>query len=233
MIDFKQLLIENRNKTLKYKIKDIDIMHIPQHLRLSYVENYFDPPIDLAKVHYEHYNKNDIESWREFIKNYINIFTNVIIIYTDNKQMPHLFSNVKVEKEIYICGVLSLIRRPLLRELYGRLLCSNCYCGGKLVRYTINTYKNSPTYYWISLHTLPTLIDYYGKYGWLYTKYYYEDGTGHPFMIYPTSPEYTMKYHHIYKLILYILLNLVCPKETLMKIPEIKGYMEHRKGEYF
>ncbi len=206
-------------------------MHIPPNLRLSYVENYFDPPIDLVKIHQEHYKQNNVDWWRQFIKNYIHIFTNIIILYTDNRLMPHLFQNNK-EKEIHVCAVLSLIRRPLLRELYGRLLCSNCYCGGKLVRYTINTYKNSPTYHWISLHTLPNLVDYYAKYGWLYTKYY-EDELKRPFMIYPTSPQYTLAYHHIYKLILYILLNLICPKETLLNIPEIRGYIEYRKGEYF
>lgn len=232
MIDFQQLLKENKEKTLKYKIKDFDIMHIPLDMRLPHVENYFDPPLDLAAIHHDHYKQNSIDWWRQFLKNYINIFTNIIIIYTDHRLMPHLFPGNK-EKEIYVCGVLSLIRRPLLRELYGRLLCSNCYCGGKLVRYTINTYKNSPTYHWISLHTLPNLVDYYGKYGWIYTKYYHEDGTGNPFMIYPNSPAYTLTYHHIYKLILYILLNLICPKETLLNIPEIRGYIEHRKGEYF
>lgn len=102
MIDFQQLLLDNKNKTLKYKIKDFDIMNIPLDMRLSHVENFFDPPLDLAVIHNEHYKQNAVEWWRQFLKNYIKIFTNIIIIYTDSNMMPNLFPMANKKKYMYV-----------------------------------------------------------------------------------------------------------------------------------
>ena len=233
------LLNHRRNKTLKYKIRDIDILQVPPDTRLSYVENYFDPPIDLAHLHMVHYRSYDYEWWKRYIRNSMHVITNVIFLFTDSNLMPDLFSNISGNQHptIHICAMLSIVRRPLLREVYGRLLCSNCYCAGKLVNYTINTYKNSPIYYWLSLHTLPSLTPYYSKYGWIKTDYYHavhEDGSVYPFMIYPTSPQYTLSFHHIYKCTLFILLNMICPPEAInILLPEVKGYLTYQGAEHF
>lgn len=200
-----------KNNTFKYKIKDLNIYNIPYDDRLNYINNYFNPPIDFIAQHVEHYRTYTYEWWKAFMNHNLNTITNVTFIYTDSILMPGLSG-------LHICGILCIVRRHLLREIYGRLLCSNCNCGSMLVKYTLQKYNKSNLYHWITLHTLESLVSYYEKYGWIKTKYYsavHEDGSVYPYMILSTSSEYTLRFYHIYKLVLYILLNMVCPQDTM------------------
>lgn len=211
-MDYTNLLGKySKENKLQYKIRDLNISHIPYEDKLNYINNYFYPPIDFIAQHVEHYRTYTYDWWKAFFSHNLKTITNITFLYTDSRLMPEL-------PGLYICAILCIVRRPLLREIYGRLLCSNCHCGSMLVKYTVKTYHKSPTYHWITLHTLESLVPYYENYGWIKTNYYsatHVDGSIYPYMILPTSPEYTLRYHHIYKLVLYILLNLVCPQETM------------------
>lgn len=240
-INFEKLHESIKLKTMKYKIKDIDIFHIPINEKLKYIENQFDPPINLSEIHYEHYQKHDVKWWNTFLEYWVKSYTNVLIIYSDFFIMPDIYDFPCNEK--FICGILCFIRRPFLKEVYGRIICSKYRCGYKLLRYTINKYKDHSIYKWLTLHSEPTVIKYYERFEFHKTSWYQCKNSYHttiyPYMIRSTcsnlpKPDVMIMEYHLYKIVLYIMLNLIFPPEyyRYITIPEIIKYIENN-GELF
>lgn len=203
--NFERLLEDRKNNILNYTILDIDLtktQHVDRHAYIleSIREKTGDVrtiDIDLVNLCKALYKHHDNAYWVAFLKNWLPTVTNVVILYTTAEMMPHLFPTPQ-KYNVHICAILMFICLPEHREVYGRMLGSNCFCGGKLMTYFRDKYSQSPVYKWTTFHCYEHLVTYYKKFGYIETPYYMREtlfGEKYPFMYQPTSESVTETYN--------------------------------------
>lgn len=193
MEQHQDLLFLRKTNRLIYNIVDIDIKDIAKGNRMGYINEEFykhsryileEPLYKLLKKQYYRYSN---VYWKMFIKYWLPRITNCVFLYTTRDMMPQLFK--KKEQNVIICGVMLYIRKPRLGEIYVRVLCSNCFCGGKTLEHLFTKYMYDKTYNRISLNSDPSAVDFYKKHGFLFTNKAYIDifGVRYPYMIKKTG----------------------------------------------
>lgn len=136
----------------------------------------------------EHYCAYPITYWKLFLKTWLLKITNCVIIYTSRDLMPTLFTGNK-KNNVIICGIMFYMQKERLHDIYIRLLCSNSFCGGKLLQHVISKYQGNDSFDRISLNSEPNSIQFYKKHGFVITNKFYLDfyGIRYPYMVRPTG----------------------------------------------
>lgn len=190
-----KLVLEHRkNNTLLYKILDIDIStYLTYADRAACIDRHIPGLMArLPALFCEHYRKHNVIFWRLFLWKWLPICTNITILYTSRELMPELYTGVKTyqHQEPYICSVMMYVKKR--DHVYGRVLCSNCFVGSKMIQYMKDTYRDSP-YKYISLHSDHDVVSLYKKHGWSLTDMGYVDvfGVKHPFMYMSMSDSFS------------------------------------------
>ncbi len=202
MVLFTKLLEERKNNTLKHEILNIDLDNIQSKSRLNYIEQIWYEKtksvnkLDLTYEWYVHYQLNPLIYWKIYLPTLLSKITNIVFLYTTSELMPNLFPNPQ-KNNIHICAILMYSVDDIKEEVYGYALGSNTFCGGKLLNYYINNFKNSNKYKWLVHHCYNSLVPYYEKYNFKKTKYYTIDmfWRKYPFMYQATNENNLYKYN--------------------------------------
>lgn len=183
--------LRKENK-LKLHYIDIDLSNIKGKHRYSNVKyklykktGYF-LESDLAFICKQHYQKYSLFNWKIFVAYWFQKkITNIILAYSTIDDHKELNSN------IVICGLIMYIKKPSTQEIYIRLLCSNTYCGGNLLRYMMRSYNDNEKYKRLCLNSETDALDFYKKNGFHLTNGFYMDmyGFKYPLLIYPTKSD--------------------------------------------
>ncbi len=180
--------LQNLRKINKLKIQflDIDLANIKNKHKVYNVkyklfqQSGYLLDKELHSICKEHYQKYSELEWKLFIAYWFkHKITNIVIAYTI------------YNKNIEICGLLMYIKKPIYNEIYIRLLCSNIYCGGDLLRYMINIYNDNIEYKRILLNSEKEAVKFYQKNGFFLTNGFYMNiyGKKYPLLIYPTKKD--------------------------------------------
>jgi predicted GNAT family N-acyltransferase len=120
--------------------------------------------ISLAKEVHRHYRKHDIHGhWIPYITEYIEteqLLGHCMYVHTVKNNVGDIFG----------IAIVSLQEEQERNVLYVRILCSKYHCGGKLLQHIMDTYSSCQ----VVLHSEPTTIGFYKKYGFLLLKDGYE-----------------------------------------------------------
>jgi len=185
-----RVLSHRKDNTLRYRIMDIDISAQCTYADCAARIDKHIPGVTvrLPDLFCEHYKKHNVLFWKLFLWKWLPLCTNVTILYTSPELMPEIYVDVSTH-EPYICAVMMYIKKR--NHVYGRVLCSNCFVGSKMIQYMKDTYRDSP-YKYISLHSDPGVVSLYQKHGWSLTDMGYIDmfGVKHPFMYISMSDTY-------------------------------------------
>ena len=193
MEQHQDLLFLRKTHRLIYNTVDIDIKDIARSDRLGYIDEEFyrhshyrleEPIYRMLKKHYCRYSKI---YWKVFVKCWLSKITNCVFLYTTRDMMPELFKTKG--NNVIICGIMFYIRKPRLSEIYVRVLCSNCFCGGKTLEHLFTKYMYDKTYNRISLNSDPSAVDFYKKHDFVFTNKAYTDifGVRYPYMVRKTG----------------------------------------------
>lgn len=188
---YQRVIRARRKGYLKYKLVDIDISQ--GHTfddRMRIIDEAV--PRTSERLHYllrEHYRAFNPLRWSVFLREWIPVCTNFVIIYTCPQMMPQLYEGISNEYQIpFVCALGMYIRK--FQYIYGRMLCSRCYVGMKVVEYLKEKYKHS-SYGYMTMHTTDKLIPLYMKHGACVTDQVYLDSYGrrYPFLYVPFSKQ--------------------------------------------
>lgn len=157
----------NANHELDVKVNFVNLDHLPPlyEERKAYIESKCSFHIvQAAKVHYQKY---DDDHWITYIKTWLPECNG--LFWTSYKN---------------VCTGLALciIKQD---EIYVRLLCSMCRCGGQLLQY-IQTSAREQNIPRVRLHSEPKCVGFYRKYGFLTINEDYETnvfGVRYPTMV--------------------------------------------------
>lgn len=185
------LLYLRQTNNLNYNIVDVKLDDDKSIRQIEYeflLHSYYVLEKSLHAYIKEHYCAYSLAYWRFFLKYWLPKLTNCVIIYTSRLLEPTLFSNNK-NNNIIILGIMFYMEKPRLHDIYVRLLCSNSYCGGKLLNYVKTKYSYSEAFDRISLNSEPKSLNFYKKHGFTMTNKYYQDiyGIKYPYMVKSTG----------------------------------------------
>lgn len=162
----------NRDHSLFMKTYFLDLFNIPSNFeaRQKYVNKKLKADIvETAKLHYQKY---DDDHWNMYIQEWLPLCNAIIWTSYNN-----------------LCTGLAICIIDNQAEIYIRLLCSMCHCGGQLLQY-IQSIAVEKGIQRIRLHSEPKCVGFYKKYGFYVLNENYETnilGVRYPTMIYGST----------------------------------------------
>jgi hypothetical protein len=187
------LLFLRKTRRLIYNTVDIDIKEVPNYRRVEAIEEAFrnhanyNLEVPIYKLLKRHYCSYSTIYWKVFLKCWLPRITNCVFLYTTRDMMPELFP--KKDNNVIICGIMFYIRKPRVKEIYVRVICSNCFCGGKTIEHLLIKYMYDKQFDRISLNSDPSATEFYKKHGFVFTNKAYTNifGVRYPYMIRKTG----------------------------------------------
>lgn len=183
-----QRIIQKRKENaLKYEIVDIDISEGNTYdERMRLIDDVL--PGTSERLHHllcEHYRKSTPLAWKLFLNAWIPRCTNFIMCYTTPLMMPEVYEGT-TETSPFVCAIGMYTRKTF--HIYGRILCSRCFVGMKIIEYLKHKYSESQ-YGYMTFHVDAKMAPLYKKHGAILTDMKYIDymGATYSFMYLPFS----------------------------------------------
>lgn len=197
---FKRITQARKDNSLKYEIVDIDMSSGRTYAeRMQLIDAKI--PGTSQRLHHvlcEHYRKSVPLVWYMFLKTWIPRCTNFIVCYTSRDIMPELYvdndDDTTCEKISFICAVGMYTRHA--SYMYGRMLCSRCFVGMKIIEHLKEKYARSQ-YAYMTFHVSKDLVALYEKHGAIMTNTTYTDifGATYHFMYLPFTQQHLLPFH--------------------------------------
>ena len=182
---YQRVIQHRKTNTLKYSIEDIDVTSGTTYdHRMQLIDAVVPFTSErMSNLLWEHYRKYIPWAWQAFMQKWVPICTNIMICYTCPQMMPTIYEDAS-DKRPFICGIGMYIRKP--KHIYGRLLCSRCFVGGRMIDFIKHKYTKSP-YAYMTFHAGRNTVDMYVRHGVILTDQVYVDyfGMRYPFMFLP------------------------------------------------